>query len=119
MVCPPCAALANPNNYEEGREECLIIVSGSLGVEEGSTASYTVCIVTVKTKDLHHVGIQLLLKRNLLHYDLFLEEVHVHMKGDMKAKCPCNTVEPLITDHPNSGPPPNNRPPWMYQLLFP
>ena len=29
------------------------------------------------------------------------------------------TVEPPITDPPNSGPPPNNGPPLMYQLLFP
>ena len=28
------------------------------------------------------------------------------------------TVELLITDPPNSGPPPYNGPPWMYQLLF-
>ena len=30
-----------------------------------------------------------------------------------------NTVEPPITDPPNSGPPPNNGPPWMYRPLFP
>ena len=39
---PTLPTLVNDlDNYEEGREECLIIVSGSLGVEEGSTASYT------------------------------------------------------------------------------
>ena len=30
-----------------------------------------------------------------------------------------NTVEPPITDPPNSGTPPNNGPPWMYRPLFP
>ena len=39
--------------------------------------------------------------------------------GDTEtAQVLCNTVEPPITDPPNSGPPPNNGPGWMYRPLF-
>ena len=57
------APLANLDNYEEGREECLIIVSG------GRIQFHTlVCIVTMKIEDLHHVGILFITpeKKNLV-----------------------------------------------------